>query len=389
MASVTNRPNGHKWISFRAPNGKRQTIRLGKATKRQAFDFRDRIERLLFAKLAKQVPDADTARWLGELDGSYHQKLVACGLVDVRTVATVEGLLVSFEQSLFVGPSTRQNISVVLANLRTYFGPGRPLMSITLHDAVEFREWLETSGGQYGGPLASSTVSRRTRRTKQVFTYAVDEGWLPTSPFRRQCGFSEVNRKKDFAVTRKIFDAILAEVTNLEFRAILALARFGGLRCPSEILPLEWSAVNWDRSVLGVDGVKTDTYRIVPLFPEIVDALNPLWEQAKEGATQIFPRHQITGTGLTKALTLACKRAGVAPWRRPWQNMRATRETELIKEHPLPDVTAWLGHSPTVALKHYAQVSEEEIARAVARKPGTSPGKETQQDVKEQHRQDR
>ncbi len=313
MASITNRPNGHKWISFKGPNGRRQTLRLGKATTRQAKDFRDRVERLLFAKLAGQVPDQDTARWLGELDLSYHSKLVACGLIDGARIDTIGGLLKDFESSLSVGKSTFENITVVLNNIRTHFGKDCRLTTITSADANVFRGWLKAHGGQYGGPLATATVSRRTRRAKQVFEHAVRQGWLPSNPFAGQRGWNEVNRGKDFYVSREIIDSILGEVRNLELRAIIALSRFGGLRSPSEVLPLEWDAVNWDRQTLAVYAPKTDTHRVVPLFPELDEALGALFESAKEGATMLFPRHQITGTGLTNALSVACKRAGVAP----------------------------------------------------------------------------
>lgn len=366
MASVVNRPNGHKWIAFKGPNGKRQTLRLGKATTRQARDFRDRVEQLLFARLAKQAPDESTARWLGELSLFFRSKLVACGLVDGHTVSTVGALLKDFESSLSVGKSTLQNIEVVLNNIRTHFGKDCQLTTITSIDAKTFRGWLKAHGGQYGGPLAKATVSRRTRRAKEVFEHAVTRGWLTANPFAKQKGWDEVNRGKDFYVSREIVDSILSEVTNLEIRAIVVLARFGGLRCPSEILPLEWTAVSWDRQTLSVYAPKTDTHRIVPLFPELDEALSKLFEAAVDGATKLFPRHQITGTGLTKALTLACKRAGVATWSRPWQNMRATRESELLEEHPIHTVADWLGHSPLVALKHYTQVVKEHHTRAVA-----------------------
>ena len=373
MASVVNRPNGHKWIAFKAPSGKRQTLRLGKATKREAQEFRYRVERLLFARLAGTCPNEATARWLGELDVSYHSKLAACGLVDGRAAATIAGLLDDFRKSLSVGKSTLENIEVVLSNIRTFFEPNRRLTAISSIDANTFRGWLRTNGGQYGGPLASATVSRRTRRAKQVFEHAVGRKWLTSNPFEGQRGWNEVNRGKDFYVTREIIDSILAEVHNLEFRAIIALARFGGLRCPSEVLPLEWTAVNWDRQTLAVYAPKTDTHRLVPLFPELDEALGTLFEAAENEATRLFPRHQITGTGLDKTLERACRRAGVPLWQKPWQNMRATRVTELQDEYPIKVAAEWLGHSPVTALKHYSQIVKEHHARAVASKPGQSP----------------
>jgi len=366
MASIIRRPNGRHWIQFKGAGGKRRTIRLGKTSKRNAREFLGHVERLLYAKLTGGLSDDVTTRWLGDLDDSFHAKLAACGLIEARAVGTLDALLDDFRASLSVGKSTMQNVEVVLANLRGFFLPDRRLTTIKPAEANLFRGWLASHGGQYGGPLASATVSRRTRRAKQVFEHAVRQGWLRTNPFAGQRGWSEANRGRDHFVAREAIAAILEEVPNLEFRAIVALARFGGLRCPSEILPLEWAAIHWGRQTLSVYAPKTDTHRIVPLFPELDEALGALFESATEGATRLFPRHQITGTGLSSTLASACRRANVTAWPKPWQNMRSTRESELLEEYPIHVVAEWLGHSPSVALKHYTQVVKDHHARAVA-----------------------
>jgi len=369
MASITTRPNGHHWIQFMGPSGKRQTLYLkGKTTERYAQDFRRYVEDLLTAKLAGSSPKESTARWLGDLTPYYYERLVRCGLVDSvgAKVNTIGGLLKDFVSSLSVAKSTMENNKAVLNNIRTHFGEDCRLGIITTADASVFRGWLKAHGGQYGGPLAKATVSRRTRRAKQIFEHAVDQGWLAANPFAKQKGWDEVNRGKDFYVTREIIGQILDEVTNLEFRAIIALARFGGLRCPKEVLSLEWDAVSWDHKTLSAYASKTDTHRIVPLFPELDKALGDLFEAAADGATKLFPRHQMTGTGLKSELERACRRAGVPLWQKPWQNMRSTRVTELQGEFHVRAVADWMGHSPTTALKHYSQVVKDQFARAVA-----------------------
>jgi hypothetical protein len=47
-------------------------------------------------------------------------------------------------------------------------------------------------------------------------------------------------------------------------------------------------------------------------------------------------------------------RAGLTPWPRLFQNLRASRETELMREYDLATVCGWIGNSPEVAAKHYA-----------------------------------
>tara|TARA_R110002074_G_C12329775_1_gene647760 strand:- start:565 stop:807 length:243 start_codon:yes stop_codon:yes gene_type:complete len=59
------------------------------------------------------------------------------------------------------------------------------------------------------------------------------------------------------------------------------------------------------------------------------------------------------------------KRAGLNQWPRLFQNMRSSRETELLSEgFQLQTVVAWLGNSPTVALKSYLQVREDDYKKA-------------------------
>ena len=69
------------------------------------------------------------------------------------------------------------------------------------------------------------------------------------------------------------------------------------------------------------------------------------------------------------------ERAGVASWPKPFQNLRASRETELARAFPLHVVTEWLGNTPQIALKHYLQVTDEDFARACVRSPSTDAAK--------------
>jgi hypothetical protein len=61
-------------------------------------------------------------------------------------------------------------------------------------------------------------------------------------------------------------------------------------------------------------------------------------------------------------------RAGLKPWRKLFQNLRSTRETELARKHPLHVVCAWIGNSQLIAAKHYLQVTDEDFEKAVGQK---------------------
>jgi hypothetical protein len=56
--------------------------------------------------------------------------------------------------------------------------------------------------------------------------------------------------------------------------------------------------------------------------------------------------------------------AGLVPWPKLFQNLRASRETELAAEFPLHVVCAWIGNSAAIAQKHYLQVTDADFERA-------------------------
>ncbi|MEY4119043.1 MAG: hypothetical protein RLZZ116_2371, partial [Planctomycetota bacterium] len=61
--------------------------------------------------------------------------------------------------------------------------------------------------------------------------------------------------------------------------------------------------------------------------------------------------------------------AGLKPWPRLLQNLRASCATDWAGEYPMHESAKWLGHSPTVAAKHYLQ-SKDLHFKAVT---GTGP----------------
>ena len=67
------------------------------------------------------------------------------------------------------------------------------------------------------------------------------------------------------------------------------------------------------------------------------------------------------------ALLRIITRAGAKSWPKLFQNMRASRETELSETHPIHVVCAWIGDSAAIAAKYYLQVRDSDFDRAAAR----------------------
>ncbi|MFN9220122.1 MAG: tyrosine-type recombinase/integrase [Planctomyces sp.] len=165
---------------------------------------------------------------------------------------------------------------------------------------------------------------------------------------------------------------------------IFALCRFGGLRCPSEVLALRWEDTAWQAKRFTVRSPKTEHHegkgsRIVPLFPELAAVLTEGFDvalQAIEAAGSgntagtvcgpVITRYRDSTKNLRTTFGKILTRAGLKPWPKLLQNLRSTRETELAEEFPLQAVTSWLGNSQLVAAKHYLQLRDEHFERAAA-----------------------
>ena len=161
-------------------------------------------------------------------------------------------------------------------------------------------------------------------------------------------------------------------------RLKIALARYAGLRIPSELVGLRWSEVNWAGNRFIVHSPKTErrgkAKRIVPIFEKLYPYLAEAFETAPEGEDRIFPEisdKKSMGSWIHKLAA----RAGVALWEKPFQNMRATCATELADIFPSHVCEAWLGHTEEVADRHYRQVTESHFTRANATPTGQkNPG---------------
>ncbi len=170
-------------------------------------------------------------------------------------------------------------------------------------------------------------------------------------------------------MTRGEASCVLEACPDYEWRLLFALSRYGGLRCPSEHLALRWNDIDWERERFLVHSAKTERHeggasRWVPIFPELRPYLDDAWAQAGEGAEFVITRYRDDNANLRTQLRRIIKRAGVAIWPKLFQNLRASRATELAAEHPAHVAAAWLGHSTTIANKHYWQVTEDDFKRA-------------------------
>ncbi len=232
-----------------------------------------------------------------------------------------------------------------------------------------------------GKKLASMTVHKRLQFAAMIFRAALRRRLIAESPFADVSIKASMPNRERFITTdetAKLLDAC----PNQHWKAIVALARYGGLRCPSEVLSLRWQDIDWDAGRIVVQSPKTEHHpgkasRVIPLFPELRPILADAFDLAPEGAVYVVDeRMRASSQGkagwrncnLRTTFEKIVKRAGLTAWPRLFHNMRSSRQTELAECFPSHVVCDWLGNSEDIARKHYFQTTDDHFARAAKRR---------------------
>ena len=369
MASISNDPNGRRRILFIGADGKRRSIRLGKVPVRHAESVKVKVEDLVSASITGHTPADETSRWLAGLDCELYEKLARVGLVKRREVTTLGAFTQSYiDGRVDIKPRTRINLEHARTYLLDCFNSNRALRDFTAGDAENFRLHLLRKG------LSDNTARRAVGRARQFFRAAGRHGLISSNPFDGIAAAVRANPDRYYFVSRKEAEKVIDACPDAEWRLIFSLCRFGGLRCPSEVLSLRWSDVDWERNRVHTRSPKTEhleggANRIIPLFPELLPHLREVFEQAEPGTQHVITRYRNLNSNLRTQLERIIRRAGLEVWPKLFQNLRSTRETELAEEFPIHVVCKWIGNSQPVAAQHYLQLTDEHFDRAVSGTP--------------------
>ena len=374
MASVCVEANGRRLIQVNElPT--RPKIRIGKVSAKVAQSVRVKIEALIASKASGQPLDRETAHWLREIDDRLHQKLARIGLVHARGESP-QAVTLSELVEQYIGkrskikPNTLRNYQTTKRLLTDHFGPSRSVSAIHAGHARDYKEWLV-------GKYAPATVSREIKRARQFFEYAKAHRLTEENPFAKIKAGSQKNTKRKHFVDQDVIEKVLAACPDNNSRLSVVLARFGGLRIPSEIQELKWSDIDWHGGKFTVqvpkkshiDGHET---KIVPIFPEIRSYLQQAFDEAPAGSDYVLPQRFRQESCVYNDVLSAIKQANVTRWPKLLVNLRASRETELMRQEPAHVVYAWIGNSREVAEDHYLMVTDADYARASA-EPAAAP----------------
>jgi integrase len=309
-----------------------------------------------------------TRRGLRDLPDDLHDRLARVGLAEHREdqrPVTLGEMLEAFDAEALtrVKASTRVRQGQARVHLLEHFGGARPAGSITTPEAEAWRAWLLDSG------YAKATVSKAVQIARQMFRWGVKREMIDRNPFADVAAGSQMNTSRLAFVDHATIARVLDAAPGPQWRLLIVLSRYGGLRVPSEAFNLRWQDIDWERGRIWVRSPKTEHHaggegRWVPKFPEIRDYLLPVFEMAEPGAERVLNDFR-PGYNPHTHMERIIKRAGVAAWPRIFHNLRASRQTELIAEYPITTCCAWLGNSRLVAAGHYIQTTDADWERAV------------------------
>ena len=386
MASIsTDSKTGLKRLIFTGLDGKRRSIHLGKVSDRTAQAMNRCVEGLLDAALAGQAPSAQTTAIVESLSPLMEGKLVKAELIFAKEQSaplTLGGFLAAYleRRGGDVKGGTLTFYGHTVRNLTEFFGTDRRLDDINSGDADDFRRHLQKTE-----KLSAATVVRRCTLARTFFKDAIRRKLIETNPFDGVGKGSTANPERQRFIDQATIAKVIDACPNAEWRLLVALSRFAGLRVPSEPLLLRWQDIDLAAGRMLVHSPKTEHHagkatRMVPIFPELRPYLEDAHELATEGAEFVLPSLRKPGaaTGDWRSVNLGTmfgkiiKRAGLVAWPRAWHNLRSSRQTELTEDFPSHVVTAWLGNSERIAEKHYLQVLDSHFAKAVEPSPKTA-----------------
>lgn len=365
MASLYTERDGSYRVQLYLPNGSRKLIHLGKVSRSDAKYFLSKLESIL---LSAKVGRLDTdPEWISRLPDRIAEKLESWGLCSQRKRhrdMRLEAMIAAYcDSRADLKPITLARLKAAGARMVEELG-NRHISSITDGDAGRYASTLRSK-------LGSSTAGRELKRARQFFTAWAGDRLIQRNPFSSVSVHSHADQGRSRYIEPATITAILEKIACPEIKAVVALARYCGLRIPSEPMALKWIDVDWEKSRLTIRSAKLEAHgtaiRQCPIFPEARPFLDALWDLQLHD-TNVFSRYRSSAaTHYRSNLIAAIEKAGIEAWPKLWVNLRASCRTDLEKRFPNHVCNAWLGHSGKVAEKHYLRVNDEDWKEALCK----------------------
>jgi|GEM_PF-2366314 len=231
-------------------------------------------------------------------------------------------------------------------------------------DVANWRTWLLDQDGRSKTfddgetgceSMLPSSVAKHMRTLSTLFGPkfgAMKYGWVPVNPFANERKNVKTDVKPPAPVTSEDVQRMVDCATEPGMKCLIALTGWTGMRL-GEAKALTWANIQWGRRRLTIKKGKTGA-RDVLMEPQLEAVLSAVVLDATSDLVCDISEHNLQAK-LHKVAALA----GLDRWQDPFHGLRRWREIDWVGRYPFNVVTAWLGHSPTVALANYLSVDEE------------------------------
>ena len=225
---------------------------------------------------------------------------------------------------------------------------------------TKFRGVARVTGGK-------GTSARTIGLLGGIFTFAVKQELLATNPARGVDRAKDQKRNRFLTVFemqqlgKSLNGALASGMNPLSIAAIKLLLLTGCRR--SEILKLEWKAVDWDNHCLKLAESKTGM-KVVPIGNAVIEVLKNIIRV--EGSPYVLPAMRGKGhyDGIQKDWTAIRKLAGIEDVR--LHDLRRTfGSTAAIQNQSLLIIGKILGHADPKTTQIYAHLTEQAVHKAV------------------------
>jgi integrase len=182
-----------------------------------------------------------------------------------------------------IGPRWFEDCRTVLDSFASFAGPGRLASDLAPDDFLRYRQRLSRQGLTGRKGLGVYALTRAITVVRSMLKYAYEMNLIdipikygkafeqPSSTLKRKS-----RRATELANGKRMFEVrevrSLIEKAKRPLRALILLGingGFGNTDCAS----LTLSAIDWDRGIVEFARPKTGTERVVPLWPETLQAL--------------------------------------------------------------------------------------------------------------------
>jgi hypothetical protein len=339
-------------------SGKQKTLYLGK---KFTASSADRVARIVSEIIAccdrgDKLP-IDLLYRIGELSPRVRESLERLGLVTNQFDMTFKELFKRHEKTKKRRkPSTILHYHNWYGRLSRFFGEKTKVSSVTKDTAEDFADFCEDV-------LAPCTVYRGLGTCRALFSFAVGLGVVSSNPFLTIRRGQRTNDERQHYVDRSTIDKVLAGCTDDFERLIIVLARYGGLRIPSEIRELRYG--DFTETLIKIHKDTKTGARDVPLFREVKEVFS-LLQRSGSSDELIFSEFLSKCCQPWVMLAETLERIGLTRWPKLFVNLRSSCITDLADMgYSEKTLDAIFGNSTEVRKSHYIQLQKEKEYKKV------------------------